>query len=194
MPKVIPEYREEAKKKIIAAGYEVMSQKGYNNTTLEDIASHIGVSKTTLYLYFTNKEDLIVEIIRNVHQEINNSTMEYFKTAPMLDAYVKLLDLFIFRDLNKIGFTYDILALATRNPEVRKIHQEHTAAVIERATYGIDCLQKRGAARTDVDPRTIALTLVSLVGGMNSMIIKGIDPDELRKSFYVMGKMIIGSP
>lgn len=194
MPKVIPEYREEAKKKIIAAGYEVMSQKGYNNTTLEDIASHIGVSKTTLYLYFTNKEDLIVEIIRNVHQEINNSTMEYFKTAPMLDAYVKLLDLFIFRDLNKIGFTYDILALATRNPEVRKIHQEHTAAVIERATYGIDCLQKRGAARTDVDPRTIALTLVSLVGGMNSMIIKGIDPDELRKSFYVIGKMIIGSP
>lgn len=194
MPKVIPEYREEAKKKIIAAGYEVMSQKGYNNTTLEDIASHIGVSKTTLYLYFTNKEDLIVEIIRNVHQEINNSTMEYFKTAPMLDAYMKLLDLFIFRDLNKIGFTYDILALATRNPEVRKIHQEHTAAVIERATYGIDCLQKRGAARTDVDPRTIALTLVSLVGGMNSMIIKGIDPDELRKSFYVMGKMIIGSP
>lgn len=194
MPKVIPEYREEAKKKIIAAGYEVMSQKGYNNTTLEDIASHIGVSKTTLYLYFSNKDDLIIEIIRNVHQEISDKTMNYFKSAPMLEAYVHLLDLFFFQDLNKIGFTYDILALATRNPEVRKIHQEHMAAVIKRATHGIECLQKQGVARKDADPRTIALTLVSLVSGMNSMAIKGIDPEELRKSFYEMGKIIIGSP
>ena len=28
MPKVVPEYKEEAKKRIIAAGIEVMSEKG----------------------------------------------------------------------------------------------------------------------------------------------------------------------
>lgn len=194
MPKVIPEYREEAKKKIIAAGFDVMSQKGYCNTTLEDIANHVGVSKTTLYLYFSNKEELIIEIIRNVHQEINNSTLGYFKTGTMLDAYMRLLDLFIYRDLKKMGFTYDVLALATRNDEVRKIHQEHIAEVIERATYGIECLQQKGAARTDAEPRTIALTLISLISGMNSLVIKGVDPDEIRKKFYEMGKIIIGSP
>ena len=93
-----------------------------------------------------------------------------------------------------MGFTYDVLALATRNDEVRKIHQEHIAEVIERVTYGIECLQQKGAARTDAEPRTIALTLISLISGMNSLVIKGVDPDEIRKKFYEMGKIIIGSP
>lgn len=194
MPKVIPEYREEARKKIISAGLEVMTQKGYCNTTLEDIASHIGVSKTTLYLYFSNKEDLIVEIIRSVHQEINDSSLEFFKTRPMLDAYMHLLELFINRDLIRIGFTFDVLALATKNPEIRRIHQEHTKAVIEKATHGIECLQKRGAARTDADPRTIALALISLISGMNSLFIKGIDVEEIKSCFYETGKIIIGLP
>ena len=62
MPKVVPEYKEEARKKIITAGHEVMSRKGYQATTMDDIARGVGVSKATLYLYFDSKDDTVIEI------------------------------------------------------------------------------------------------------------------------------------
>lgn len=194
MPKVIPEYREEAKKKIIAAGLEVMSGKGYCNTTLDDIANYVGVSKTTLYLYFSNKEDLVVEIIRSVHREMHDKALNFFITEPMLDAYVHLLDLLLGQNIERVGFTYDVLALSARNPNIRKIHEEHMNAVIEKATQGIVCLQKQGAARTDADPRTMALALISLMSGFTSLVLKGMEYEEVRTRFREMGRIILGVP
>lgn len=192
MPKVIPEYREEAKKKIISAGYEMMSQKGYCATTLDDIAGQVGVSKTTLYLYFSNKEDLVIEIIRSVHTEIESQAMEFFKKEPVLDAYLHILDLLMGSDLNRIGFTHDILALSARNLTIRMIHQEHMNKIIDRATSGIIDLQKRGEARTDAEPRTMALALVSLMSGLSSLALKGVEMQEIRHRFYETGKIILG--
>ena len=56
MPKVIPEYKEEAKAKIIKAARSVFSQKGYHDATMDDIATEVGVSKGALYSYFESKE------------------------------------------------------------------------------------------------------------------------------------------
>ena len=194
MPKVIPEYREEARKKIIAAGLVVMSHKGYCTTTLDDIAAHVGVSKTTLYLYFSNKEDLVIEIVRSVHADILGRAMILFSTEPMLDAYVHLLEMFIGRNMEQIGFTHDVLALSARNPKIRAIHEEHMNLIIDAATHGIECLQQRGATRTDTDPRTMALALLSLMSGLTTLVLKGFEPDEISRRFREMGSIILGTP
>lgn len=171
-----------------------MSHKGYCNTTLDDIATDVGVSKTTLYLYFQNKEDLVVEIIRSVHKDIHDKSMQFFSTEPMLDAYGHLLDLLLGQNLERVGFTHDVLALSARNADIRKIHAEHMNAVIEKATQGIICLQKQGTARTDVDPRTMALSLISLMSGLSSLVLKGMEREEIKIRFYEMGKLILGVP
>jgi AcrR family transcriptional regulator len=49
MSKMVPEYRKEAKKRIVEAGLEVMYEKGYCRTTMEDIAQNLNVSKPALY-------------------------------------------------------------------------------------------------------------------------------------------------
>lgn len=192
MPKVIPGYRDDARKKIIASGLEVMSKKGYCATTLDDIAAHVGVSKTTLYLYFTNKEDLVLEIIRSVHHDIHTTALHLFQTEPMLTAYEHLFETVIGFDLERLGFTHDVLALSARNSEIRKIYQEHMSAVIENATLGIVCLQKRGIARTDMDPRTMALSLISLMNGFSMMVLKGMAKEEVRLRFHEIGLVILG--
>ena len=62
MPKVVPEYKEQATKKILEAARSVFAEKGYHDARMEDIAEMVGVSKRTLYLYFTNKEELFAAI------------------------------------------------------------------------------------------------------------------------------------
>lgn len=192
MPKVIPEYREEARRKIIAAGLEVMTRKGYANTTLEEIASHVGVSKTTLYLYFSNKEDLMVEVINSIHHEIHTQSLHYFTIYPVLEAYVHLLDLFLERSLEMIGLFHDIQSLAARDPRIREISEKNMRDVLDNATQGISCLQKKGSARVDIDPRSIAIALIALMNGMSNLVLRGVGKDEIRKRFSEMGTIILG--
>ncbi|MFW9888568.1 MAG: TetR/AcrR family transcriptional regulator, partial [Candidatus Thorarchaeota archaeon] len=45
MPKVVPEYKEKAKKRIMMHAAELFSEKGYYKTKMIDIAESMGVSK-----------------------------------------------------------------------------------------------------------------------------------------------------
>ncbi|MEO0071697.1 MAG: TetR/AcrR family transcriptional regulator [candidate division WOR-3 bacterium] len=50
--------------KILRAAFAVVCEKGYYETRLEDVAKVAGVAKGTVYLYFKDKPDLYLGIIR----------------------------------------------------------------------------------------------------------------------------------
>jgi len=64
------EYREDAKKKIIAAALDVAAEHGWDAVTLDAIAQNVGVTKPALYSYFKNREALLrevtLEVVRNI--------------------------------------------------------------------------------------------------------------------------------
>ena len=49
---------------ILAAALDEFVDRGYAATRLEDVARRAGVTKGTVYLYFTNKEDLFKAVVR----------------------------------------------------------------------------------------------------------------------------------
>lgn len=51
----------EKKEKIIQAGFELICQKGYYNTTTSEIAKSAGVSIGILYQYFKDKHDILID-------------------------------------------------------------------------------------------------------------------------------------
>lgn len=57
--------RKEARpQELLAAALDLFVERGYAATRLEDVAARAGVSKGTLYLYFTNKEELFKAVVR----------------------------------------------------------------------------------------------------------------------------------
>ena len=46
----------------------VFHEKGYESTSIQDIADSVGILKGSLYYYITSKEDLLFEIIQDVHE------------------------------------------------------------------------------------------------------------------------------
>jgi AcrR family transcriptional regulator len=68
------------------AGYLVM-QKGVKETSLKDIAQEVGISKGTLYYYYSAKEDIIYDIADTHLQRITDELLLWInnidrKTAP----------------------------------------------------------------------------------------------------------------
>ena len=55
---------------ILQAARELFTQKGYHETTLDEVAHHAGFGKGTLYNYFSSKEELLYAIIDQLVQEM----------------------------------------------------------------------------------------------------------------------------
>jgi AcrR family transcriptional regulator len=54
--------KERRRQQIMLAAKRVFSEKGFNKTTMEDIAREAELSTGTLYLYFKNKEELFASL------------------------------------------------------------------------------------------------------------------------------------
>jgi AcrR family transcriptional regulator len=61
--------KKESHTRIIQAALDCFSHKGYNQTTMDDIAAASGLSKGSLYWHFKNKEDLLESAIRELFIE-----------------------------------------------------------------------------------------------------------------------------
>lgn len=61
--------REESQEKILTAAFNIMSTKGYDSTSIAQIAKEAGVSKGLMYNYFHSKEDLLKALIERTLQD-----------------------------------------------------------------------------------------------------------------------------
>ncbi len=60
---------------ILQAAEEVLTEKGYYETSIDEIAARVGIAKGTVYLHFPSKEDLVVAIfMRDMQLLIENVT------------------------------------------------------------------------------------------------------------------------
>lgn len=61
--------KEERRAEILMAAMQAFSEKGYDKTTIEDIVRISGLSKGTLYWYFTNKEAIFTGLVMMVFDQ-----------------------------------------------------------------------------------------------------------------------------
>lgn len=57
---------------MLKAAMRIMERKGLTNFTMEEVAEEANVTKVTLYTYFTSKENLIMAVSHNVHEQIHD--------------------------------------------------------------------------------------------------------------------------
>ena len=64
------DFTEMMKEKIINKAKEMFLRLGFKSITMDDIASEIGISKKTIYKYFSNKDILIENTIELAFSEV----------------------------------------------------------------------------------------------------------------------------
>ncbi|MCX6683859.1 MAG: helix-turn-helix domain containing protein [Methanoregula sp.] len=169
-----------------------MSRKGYRATTMDDIAEYIGVSKTTLYQYFRNKDDLVIEIVKAFPEEIREKTMSKFPAASRLDGWIAILDFYLENSVEENALFFEFLSMIPRNPEIAKSFSENMLSGLKKATLGVAKQQQQGKGGTGAAPRTIALAMMSLFNGLRALSLIGVERDELRAQWIEIGKILLG--
>ncbi len=79
---------------IIQASIKIFSQKGFHNTKISEVAKAANVADGTVYLYFANKDDLLLKAFKEVFYKKLESVIE--KTEMVEHGVEKLISFFNF--------------------------------------------------------------------------------------------------
>lgn len=63
---------------IMLAAREVFTERGYNDALISEIADKAGVVEGSIYRFFTNKRDLLVQVVENWYEEMLARDSEQF--------------------------------------------------------------------------------------------------------------------
>ncbi len=206
MPKVFPDYREEAKSRIIRESVKYFSEKGYHKTKMAEIAESLGVSKGAIYQYFASKENLFLEVIKyyveytqkelisflNLRQPKDMSTDEFFDIMfnmgqSQSEGNLKLLD----RLFPPLDFNLAISELTTSNPSMKEEMTEYYKDSIRLMADYFDDYKKRGIIKKNIDTFSLSMGITSLQDGLMTAIQMGIDISEIRKTWKEITKMVL---
>ena len=189
---------------IIEAAEAVFFAKGYQNTTMDDIAKAAEFSKRTLYMYFNSKEQLYFEIMirgYRVMQEMLQHERLETTNATAIDSLVQMGSVFYrFSRLHPEYFTaiieyetaesdFDTGITDKSREECYRLGEATTEYLIGLCRKGID----EGEIRQNLNPVQTALVLWSCVIGVVNTANKksnylrqlhATTPDELVMSAF----------
>ena len=117
MPKVVPEYKEDAKRRIIEAAMDVIAERGCDQMTIDDVAKKLGVTKGAVYWYFKSKEELVAAVLNKFQGDIERTSFESFYNRPIEEVFRQIFERFSLTDDRQRAIFFEMFALAARNSE-----------------------------------------------------------------------------
>jgi AcrR family transcriptional regulator len=166
------ERRKDARpQELLAAALDLFVERGYASTRLEDVARRAGVSKGTLYLYFTNKEELFKAVVRENIVPALGEAEDIISTFEGHSA--ELLRCVMLGWWERLGATKVsgivklVMAEAGNFPDLAQFYQEE---VIARSTTMIGSMFARAIARKEFRPIDVNIMTQVLIAPMLMLI------------------------
>ena len=171
--------REQRQNDIINAAKKLFADKGFE-VSLDEIAREVGLGKSTLYLYFKNKESLYFAVVLRgiriwaemVKKEVKkgNNGLEKLKlyenaNSEFSNKYPDYFRLLYSPTSIKKQFDMDKMNSSGEFQEVKEVFKEIMFIGIDSIQKGID----EGEIRPDVDPVEAAIFLSVIFNGRVNM-------------------------
>jgi len=182
MPKVLPEYKQEAKKRIIEGAMKTFFKMGYQKTKMTDIGKTLGVSKGAIYQYFNSKEQLFFEVFDLVITKRRSKIIEFLKEEG-LDG-IKLEQYFNLNLLSpnvSLNFTADLISESLNNEKLNKKLSNYYSQALNKTEFLFNEYKKKGLIKNSVDSRGAALELFGMLEGLKSILYYGVSISEVRQ-------------
>ncbi|PJE29698.1 transcriptional regulator, TetR family [Pseudooceanicola antarcticus] len=159
------ELRERKRRAALRVASRLFNEKGYHATSLDEIADRIGVTKTALYYYFRNKEELLYECIELSLKAGERARERAHEGESALDRFKTFYFTFL-REVMADGGTYTTRMNVRALPApMRDTITERLAALSNHIAELLDAAVAEGSMRP-LDSKSTAIFLTSAVNWM----------------------------
>lgn len=175
------------RKEILTAAARIFHEKGYQATSIQDIAEAVGILKGSLYYYISSKEDLLFEVITEVHEQALRNLEQVERLEG--DALAKLRLLIEAHVLNNVE---NLSETAVFYHDFRSLGEERRRKVIEERDVYEGFLrgllrdgQRRGIIRDDLDPKMLAIGILGMINWLYHWYQPdgGYEPRDIARSY-----------
>ncbi|WP_047150762.1 TetR/AcrR family transcriptional regulator [Aneurinibacillus tyrosinisolvens] len=162
--------------RLLAAAIHVFSEKGYYESSVDDIVSEAKASKTTFYKYFQNKEDMLIQVFQRlaslmgerVEKALLHTPKNAARTFAGIRAYLETC--FEYRELARL-LLIDTVGVSRRLEQVRREAHTYFASIFfEELQKGL-----KGGFVTSEEARIVSR---AMVGAVNEVVLTVIDKQQ----------------
>ena len=177
MPKVTEAHLEARKKQIIDAAAACFSQRGFHQTTMQDICKQAALSPGAVYRYFESKDDIIAAMVDERRREgvalVEAITARHENTLAALDEIART---FFSRleDAQGCALDIELWAEAQANPRIREALRVDMADVNATLTEFLRRSQEHGEINPHLDAKAVSQVMESFFYGL--ILQRSIDP------------------
>ena len=150
---------------IIDTAAEIFHTRGYAETSVHDIAEAVGILKGSLYYYIKSKEDLLFQVLSDVHEGFRDVVAQNREMdAPAVEklrAYVRAHVIYNTQNVTKMAVFYH---------DYRSLSEDRLAEILERRRFYetyvrelIEEAQSQGDLDAKLDPKLGAFTLFGMM-------------------------------
>lgn len=171
-------YRQELKEKILITAINLFHKHGIRSVKMDDIANELKISKRTLYEIYSNKEELLLEVVRHDKQREKRRMDEIGRTGSNVINIIIEICRFRLEEFSQINplFFEEIHKYPELLAYVRRLHDERETDAHSFIQRGIDEGLFLPNLNYDI-VRTMTVALQSAI--MNQYLYKKYDIKEL---------------
>lgn len=124
MPKIFSEYKDYVRSKIIDAAIKIFEMKGYHNSTMLNISQRIQMSKSSIYSYFKNKEEILKSIVITINQTLGKLFQDSFNGVNLATAAKSTFEKISIENCPHLSINLEILSIASRDNYIKQVAKE----------------------------------------------------------------------
>jgi TetR/AcrR family fatty acid metabolism transcriptional regulator len=157
MPAISPQRMQDRYDAILDAAKRAFAEKGFEGTSIADIARTARISDGLVYRYFRNKRELLYEVLRKFYERILlDLETEVFKQdgfSARLEALVRRhLEVFVSdTDLCRLFISEVRTASDYEGSSIQELNRLYTSVLIRIVKDAV----KTGEVRSDVNPKLL---------------------------------------
>jgi AcrR family transcriptional regulator len=152
-------------REVLEAAARVFHEKGYESTSIQDIADAVGILKGSVYYYIRSKEDLLYEILQGVHEDALANIREV--EAVEGDALQKIRRFVT----NSVTFNGEnLMKMGVFFHDFRSLGDGRRNVIVEERDYYDQLLrnlirqgQKEKIICPDIEPKIAALSVLGML-------------------------------
>ncbi len=192
--------KEQRKQDIIEAAERIFFTKGFEDSTMDDIAEEAELSKGTLYLYFKSKEQLYLEIMLRGEQIMNSL---FKKASEKVDTGLEKSYAIgrAYQEFRKNHYDYFNAMIYFNIKEdnldeedlvAMKLHKERNDG-LNMLIASLQCGVDDGSVHPEIDPVKTSVLLWGMANGLFQLLtrktlilekVHNIDTKEVAEYFY----------
>ena len=154
------------REQMLRAALEVISERGYPDTRIADVAERIGISPALVIYYFKTKDQLLTEAIRYSEDTWYADSQRRMSSLPTAAARLEeIVAMSCLPEADPWSLWLDFWAQAARNPEVASVRQKTDERWREMITSLVLAGQEAGEF-ADLDAADFSVTLSALLDGL----------------------------